>query len=212
MKVISSVQIAEMEKAYRTAMMNSISGYKPLNLLGTISDEGNSNLCVVSSVFHMGSNPPLLGMVLRPPRPNNDSLKNIRSVKQYTLNNVQENFYVNAHQTSASYPSGVSEFKECGFGEYFLDDFKPPFVAESSVKIGLVPKQILDIDLNGTAIVIGEIQYLVIDDNAILADGTIDHVGVGTVAGTGLDSYFSTDMLSRLSYAKPGVPIKPLTK
>ncbi|PAW94704.1 flavin reductase [Mucilaginibacter sp. MD40] len=208
MKVISSEQIAEMEKSYRTAMMNSISGYKPINLLGTISDDGKPNLCVVSSVFHMGSNPPLLGMVIRPARPHNDSLKNIRSVKQYTLNNVQENFYVNAHQTSASYPSGVSEFKECGFNEYYLEDFKAPFVGESSVKIGLIPEQILDIDLNGTTIVIGKIQHLILDDAAVLPDGTIDHVGVGTAAGTGLDSYFLPGLLERLPYAKPGVPVK----
>ncbi|HEK20493.1 MULTISPECIES: flavin reductase family protein [unclassified Mucilaginibacter] len=212
MKVISSEQIAEMEKSYRTAMMNSISGYKPLNLLGTISEDGKPNLCVVSSVFHMGSNPPLLGMVIRPARPHNDSLKNIGSVKQYTLNNVQENFYVNAHQTSASYPSGVSEFKECGFNEYYLEDFKAPFVAESSVKIGLVPEQILDIDLNGTTIVIGKIQHLILDDAAVLPDGTIDHVGVSTVTGTGLDSYFLPGFLGRLPYAKPGLSLKAVTE
>ncbi|MCJ8208394.1 flavin reductase [Mucilaginibacter sp. RS28] len=203
MQVINGQNIAEMEKLYRTAMMNSISGYKPLNLLGTISTDGKPNLCIVSSVFHLGSNPPLLGMVIRPVRPHNDSLKNIRTTGVYTLNNVQADFYEKAHQTSASYPSGVSEFEECGLTEFYHEGIEPPFVAESGIKIGLELMEMTELQLNGTTIVIGKINLIITDDQLILTDGAIDHVAAGTVAGTGLDSYFQPQFLAKLPYAKP---------
>ncbi|MCD8741014.1 flavin reductase family protein [Mucilaginibacter roseus] len=204
MKIIDAQQIADMDKPYRTALMNSISGYKPLNLLGTISSEGKPNLCIVSSVFHMGSNPPLLGMVIRPQRPHNDSLSNIKAVGQYTLSNVQADSYRNAHQTSASYPSGISEFNECGFTTHYHEGIKPPFVAESAIKIALERAEIIDITLNGTTIVIGRITNILVDDNVIQPDGSIDHVTAKTVAGSGLDSYLLPQLLERLTYAKPG--------
>lgn len=204
MKVINAQQIADMDKPYLTALMNSVSGYKPLNLLGTISSEGKPNLCIVSSVFHLGSNPPLLGMVIRPVRPHNDSLNNIRNVGEYTLSNVQTDTYRNAHQTSASYPSGVSEFEECGFTAYYQDGFKPPFVAESTIKIGLELAEIMDVPLNGTTIVIGKITRIIVDDHVIQPDGSIDHISAQTVAGSGLDSYLLPRLLERLTYAKPG--------
>lgn len=209
--MIDEKQISEMEKAYRTALMNSISGYKPLNLLATINDEGKSNVCIVSSVFHMGSNPPLLGMVMRPQRPQNDSLRNIKSIGQYTLNNVVKGSFLQAHQTSASYPSGVSEFEQCGFTEFYDKGFKPPFVLESTVKIGLEAVKMLDIDLNGTTLVIGKINRIITSDGIILPDGAIDHIIAGTVVGSGLDSYFTTNFLDRLAYAKPGISTASIT-
>ena len=86
---INSGHIAQMEKHYRINLINSVAGYKSLNLLGTISQDGITNLSVVSSAFHLGSNPPLLGIVMRPEREHNDTLKNIRDIGHYTLNNVQ---------------------------------------------------------------------------------------------------------------------------
>ncbi len=208
--VLNDQQIAGMDKAQRTALMNSITGYKPLNLLGTISANGRTNVCIVSSVFHMGSNPALLGMIMRPPRPNNDSLRNIRDTGVYTLNNVTVDHYREAHQTSASYPSGVSEFEQCGLEEYYHEDHKAPFVASSFIKIGLEVAQIIDIELNGTTLVIGKVVHVIINDNVVGEDGSIDHVIANSLAGSGLDGYFQPQLLDRLTYAKPDKPVKSL--
>ena len=182
-----SKQIARMEKQYRTNLINSVSGYKSLNLLGTINADGISNLCLVSSVFHLGSNPPLLGLVMRPQRANNDTLRNISQIGQYTLNNVLPAWYTMAHQTSAAYPAGVSEFETCGFTRKYAGRFKAPFVAESTVRIGLELRELIDISLNGTTIVMGEVVELLVDEPLVCADGVIDHDGAGTMAAAGLD-------------------------
>ena len=58
-------EIEDLEKIYRVNLINSCSGYKAANLIGTVS-ENNNNLAIFSSLVHLGSNPPLLGFFLRP--------------------------------------------------------------------------------------------------------------------------------------------------
>jgi flavin reductase (DIM6/NTAB) family NADH-FMN oxidoreductase RutF len=204
MKAINRSEINEMEKFYRINLINSLIGFKPLNLLGTCNTAGIPNLSIISSAFHLGANPPLLGLVMRPQREHNDTLNNIRVTGQYTLNNVLPNWYKQAHQTSASYASGISEFDMCGFHEWYKEGFKAPFVQESTVRIGLELREIIDVAINGTKIVIGEIVQLLIDDLIIEENGTVDHIQAGSMAVSGLDRYFIPQFVGRLSYAKPG--------
>jgi flavin reductase (DIM6/NTAB) family NADH-FMN oxidoreductase RutF len=199
----SNEQITALDKQYRICLINSLLGYKSLNLVGTANREGVTNLCVISSAFHLGANPALIGLVMRPQRDNNDTLRNIKSTGCFTLNNVLPSWYMQAHQTSASYPLGVSEFETCGFNPYYIADFKPPFVAESSVKIGLELREVLDIKMNDTTIVVAEIVHILVNDALIGEDGTLDHVSAETVTAAGLDAYFLTKPLGRLAYAKP---------
>jgi flavin reductase (DIM6/NTAB) family NADH-FMN oxidoreductase RutF len=203
MKTISSEQISEMEKHYRINLINSLSGYKSLHLLGTISTDKITNLCIVSSVFHLGANPPLIGLVIRPQRPHNDSLRNLKSTSQYTLNNVLPEWYISAHQTSASFPSGISEFNECGLHELYDHGFDAPFVEESSVRIGLELQELIDMKINSTTIVIGKVLRIIANDSIIEQDGRVNHELAGTITAIGLDSYYKTSALGRVSYANP---------
>jgi len=212
MIAIKSIHISEMEKHYRISLINSLIGYKSLNLLGTISQDGVTNLSLISSAFHLGADPPLLGMVIRPEREHNDTLKNIQSTGQYTLNNVLPQWYKQAHQTSASYPSGVSEFDSCGFKKYYLSGFKAPFVFQSTVRVGLELVEIIDIERNGTTILIGEIVQILTDDFLIEEDGNLNHLKAGTMTVSGLDSYFLPQFVGRLAYAKPGKEPQELNK
>ena len=196
-------QITGLEKQYRICLVNSLLGYKSLNLVGTANCDGVPNLCVISSAFHLGANPALIGLVMRPQRDNNDTLRNIKATGAFTLNNVLPSWYMQAHQTSASYPSGVSEFDACGFNPYYIADFKPPFVAESNVKIGLELREVIDVKMNNTTIVVAEIVHILVNDALIAEDGTLDHVSAETVTAAGLDAYFLTKPLGRLAYAKP---------
>ncbi|QTE39027.1 flavin reductase [Mucilaginibacter gossypii] len=205
MQDIKSENIYQLEKQYRTSLINSLIGYRALNLLGTTSNDGVTNLCIISSVFHLGANPPLIGMVIRPEREHNDTLRNIRSTGQYTLNNVLPEWYMQAHQTSASYPSGFSEFDTCHFKKYYTNGFKAPFVKASNVRIGLELLEMIDMEVNGTTIVIGEIVHILTEDGLIGADGTVDHGKAGTMTVAGLDTYYLPQPVGQLAYAKPGV-------
>lgn len=209
---IRSEEIYQLEKQYRISLINSLVGYKSLNLLGTAGKDGITNLCIISSAFHLGANPPLLGIVIRPEREQNSTLTNIKSTGQYTLNNVLPEWYMQAHQTSAYYPSGVSEFDVCGFQKLYTDHFKVPFVKQSTIRMGLELREIIDVEINGTTILIGEIVQILADDDMIAADGTVDHVKAKTMTVAGLDAYFLPQAVGRLAYAKPGIEPHELDK
>jgi flavin reductase (DIM6/NTAB) family NADH-FMN oxidoreductase RutF len=210
MRTFSSKELAEQDKRYRTNFINSLSGFKSLQLLGSINQEGQSNLAVFNSIFHVGANPPYIGLVVRPDGPEHDTLKNIVSKGFYTLNNVCEEFYQQAHQTSARYASGESEFTACGLQEEYIGNFSVPFVKESTIQIGLQLKESLSVASNGTTIVIGEVVLIRLNETYILEDGTIDLEAAGSLTVAGLDSYHRTEKIGRLAYAKPNVSAKKI--
>ncbi len=61
MAFFSFDDIQGLEKVYKINLINSCSGFKSANLLGSISKEGISNVAVFSSVTHLGSNPANIG-------------------------------------------------------------------------------------------------------------------------------------------------------
>lgn len=210
MRTFSSKELAEQEKRYRTNFINSLSGFKSLQLLGSINQEGQANLAIFNSIFHVGANPPYIGLVVRPDGPEHDTLKNIVSKGFYTLNNVCEEFYQQAHQTSARYASGESEFTACGLQEEYIGDFSVPFVKESTIQIGLQLKERLSVASNGTTIVIGEVVLIRLNERCILEDGTVELEVAGSLTVAGLDSYHRTEKIGRLAYAKPNVAAKKI--
>ncbi len=200
---ISANTLAQLEDRFRATLINSLPGLKSLHLVGTMSENGHSNLGLFNSVFHLGASPSLLGMVFRPGSQDHDTLNNIKRTGFYTLNNVLTSFYQQAHQTSARYPSGVSEFVECGLTEYFIPNFQAPFLAESTIKIGMELRELLPVALNNTTIIIGEIKHIQLNENILASDGYINHSLAGSLTVGGLDGYFENKPLERLSYAKP---------
>jgi flavin reductase (DIM6/NTAB) family NADH-FMN oxidoreductase RutF len=207
---ISSTSIQQMEKRYRATLINSLPGFKCLQLVGTISENGHSNLGIFNSIFHLGASPALLGMIFRPESEDHDTLQNIKRNGVYTFNNVNESFYQKAHQTSARYASGCSEFVECGLTEYFIPEFEAPFVAESSIKIAMQLKEIIPITANNTTMLIGEIAHILLNENLIETDGNVNHQKAQTITVSGLDSYFNVNAIGRLTYAKPNLHPKLL--
>ena len=203
MKKFNSADFAGMEKQFLTTFINSISGFKSLQMVGTKSEKGTANLAVFNSIFHVGANPPYLGLVVRPDGNEHETLQNILQTKNYTINNVLESNFMAAHQTSARYLAGQSEFEACGFTEEYVAGFSAPFVKESNVKIGLEFKEFLPFLLNRTKIVIGEIKYILINEDLVEPDGFVDLFKANSVTSAGLDAYYTTNPLGRLTYAKP---------
>ncbi|MGQ8366881.1 flavin reductase family protein [Glaciecola sp. 1036] len=196
-------QIDRLEQRYRANLINSLSGFKSANLIGTRNAEGNTNLCIVSSVFHVGANPPLMGMLMRPHTVVRDTLSNLKTTGEFTINHVNSNMLLQAHQTSARYESDVSEFEQTNLTQEFSQGIKAPYVAEAKIKIGLKVKSIQLIELNKTELVIGEIIELFLPSTIIADDGYLDIEAAHSICVSGLDSYHNTSRIDRLSYAKP---------
>lgn len=202
LKHISAQHLSNMQERYRAHLVNSLSGFKSANLIGSINDDGQTNLAMFSSVIHLGSSPALVGFVTRPHSVSRHTLENINQGKQYTINQVSEDFYIKAHQTSARYIKTQNEFKETGLTEQYIEGCRAPFVKQSNLKYALFLREIIPISYNNTQLVVGEITDVICDENAIKNDGYIDIESLNTVSVTGLDSYHSSSRLSRLSYAK----------
>ncbi|MEP1553751.1 MAG: flavin oxidoreductase, partial [Paraglaciecola sp.] len=74
----------------------------------------------------------------------------------------------------------------------------------------LTLQEIVPIKANNTLFVIGEITDILCQEHAIKDDGYIDIESLSTVSLSGLDSYHTTQRLSRLSYAKPESAPQPI--
>ncbi|GLS89180.1 flavin oxidoreductase [Psychromonas marina] len=183
--------------------MNSLSGFKSVNLIGTQNENQQTNLAIFSSVVHLGANPALVGFVMRPDNGQRDTLNNIIASQHYTINQVSNAFYRNAHQTSARYPKEITEFSDSNLTPAYIKGVNAPFVAQSQLKYALRLKQILPIELNNSQFIIGEITHVICAENALQDDGYIDIEALQTVSVSGLDSYHLSQRLARLSYAKP---------
>ena len=62
-------KIKGLEKIYRLNLINSCTGYKSANLIGSIDKEGNTNLAIFSSITHLGSDPAMICLLYTSPSP-----------------------------------------------------------------------------------------------------------------------------------------------
>jgi flavin reductase (DIM6/NTAB) family NADH-FMN oxidoreductase RutF len=200
---INTLDLEKLEKQQQVNLINSLGGFKSVALVGTSNSNGNTNLAIFSSFFHIGANPPLIGMIFRPSPPERDTMRNIMETGFYTINHINENIYKQAHQTSARYDATVSEFDATGLSTEYKNNFFAPFVAESNVQLGIVFKEKIDIAINNTTMVIGEIVQIYYPEDCLSEDGFISLEKANTITTSGLDSYHKTVQLDRLSYAKP---------
>lgn len=201
--ILKRQDIEQLEQRYRTAFVNSLAGFRQAVLVGTQSGEGNPNLAIFNSLIHLGANPALLGLINRPDSVQRDTLENIMDTKAYTLNYVQAVQYQKAHQTSARYDKGVSEFEKVGFTPEYEAGFNAPFVQEAVVKIAMKLEEKINISINGTVLIVGSIVQADVDSTIVGADGFVDLSAAEVLISQGLDAYFISKSIGRLPYAKP---------
>jgi flavin reductase (DIM6/NTAB) family NADH-FMN oxidoreductase RutF len=194
--------ILNFDQRYRATFINSLGGFKSVALIGTVNGGGQTNLAIFNSLFHLGANPPLFGLMVRPNSVERHTLNNILETGEFTVNHITENFYKQAHQTSARYAHNISEFDATGLTAEYKEHVKAPFVKESNIQIGAEFLRKIDINENGTIIIIAKITSVTIPQNCIGTDGCIDIEKAGTITCAGLDGYYTTSRLARLSYAK----------
>ena len=206
--MIDKQVLQSLDKRQRVALVNSLPGFKPVVLVGTVNEDSRTNLCVINSCFHVGADPALMGMIIRPAPEGTErhTLENILATKTYSVNAVTRDMAQRAHHTSARFDRDQSEFDACGFAEYWYEDFTAPFVTESPLQLGLTLAEHLPLTINGTHLIIGSIEQIHLSDNAQRNDGSRDLQGMDIVAGVGLDAYHSTGTSQRFSYAKPDKP------
>tara|TARA_B110000495_G_C23005313_1_gene593819 strand:+ start:928 stop:1539 length:612 start_codon:yes stop_codon:yes gene_type:complete len=203
MQSFKKTDINKMSKIYRLNLINSITGYKSANLIGTKTNDNINNVAVFSSVIHLGSNPPLIGFFLRPTTVPRHTYENILKYGCFTLNQISKSQIKSAHQTSAKYSKENSEFKETGLKYDFKDGIEAPFVKNSPIQVGCSYINEYDIKENNTIFIIGKIEVIYVNKNLLLDDGLVQLDKGEIVAINGLDAYALPKLIERFSYARP---------
>ena len=200
---ITRSTIDDMEKIYRINLINSCSGYKSANLIGTKSKDGHTNVAVFSSVTHLGSNPPLLGFITRPAVVPRDTYENIKETGRYTINHIHQQITKDAHHTSAKYPKEVSEFDQTDLEMEYKDGFLAPYVNNCQVQIGMQFLNEYLIEENDTIMIVGKIEHLYVADTLLETDGFINLAKAETATINGLDGYAIPTQNVRYPYQRP---------
>ena len=203
MQKFTRIDIDKMSKIFRLNLINSITGYKSANLIGTKTDNKINNVAIFSSVTHLGSDPPLIGFITRPENGNRNTYNNILKNKIFTINHIVKNQIISAHQSSAKYPKNVSEFDKTDLKVEFKNNFDAPFVKDSPVQIGCSFVNKYFIKENKTTLMIGQVEMLFINKKLLVEDGFVQLDREDIITVNGLDGYALPKLIKRIPYARP---------
>tara|TARA_B100000787_G_scaffold159892_2_gene138445 strand:- start:21896 stop:22525 length:630 start_codon:yes stop_codon:yes gene_type:complete len=196
-------KINNLEKIKKINLINSCSGYKSANLIGSISKEGYTNVAVFSSITHLGSNPPTLGFIVRPTTVPRDTYKNIKESGIFTINHIHEDILADAHHTSAKYKEEVSEFDITDLESEYHNKCIAPFVKGSPVQMEMKFVEEYHIKSNDVIHIIAEITNLYVKDDILQEDGFLDLAKGNVAAINGLDAYAIAKKNTRFDYQRP---------
>jgi flavin reductase (DIM6/NTAB) family NADH-FMN oxidoreductase RutF len=185
-------------------------GFKSANLIGTISNDGVYNLAVFSSITHLGSDPALLGFILRPTTVFRHTYSNIKETNYFTINAITESIIEKAHQTSANYAPEINEFEVTEIEMELKDNVQVPFVKSSPVQLLCKYLNEYVIQENGTIHVIASIEKIFVREEMLSADYWIQLDRGNIVTINGLDGYSKTELINRFAYARVGKPLEKL--
>ncbi len=203
MRQYNKEELEGLEKIFRINLINSITGIKPANLIGTIDSKKNTNLAIISSIVHLGSNPGFIGFIMRPTAEiRRHTYQNILEKEYYTINHVSTEWIDKAHYTSAKFDKEVSEFDACKLRAEFKDEFIAPYVGESPIQIGMRLAELIEIKSNGTTMIVGNIEHIYIRENLITENGFIDLESSSSAGISGLNSYYKMTKLESFPYAR----------
>ena len=207
MEIKSSKEIQDMERVKRLNLINSITGISPANLIGTISNDSIENLSVFNSVIHIGSNPPLIGFILRPAeKVRRDTYENILETNKFTINHINSDMIERSHYTSIKFDKNESEFQKCQLTAEYLNKFPAPYVKDSYVKIGLNLEDIQLIKSNRCRLIIGRVEQFYAPDSAIHKNGNIQLELLNSIGVSGLNTYYSLNKAAKYHYARVNDP------
>ena len=208
MQHFNTDEIQGLSKLYRLNLINSITGYKSANMIGTKSNAGEENVAIFSSITHLGSSPALLHFTLRPNTVPRDTYKNIKENNVFTVNHVSLDQIEQAHHTSAKYDENISEFDQTQLESEYRLDWHAPFVKGSPIGLGCRYLNEYNIKENGCVLIIAAIEHVFVDDQLLQEDGWVKLELGEVVAINGLDGYALPQLQKRLEYARPNEIVK----
>ncbi|MBC8884001.1 flavin reductase [Flavobacterium piscinae] len=210
MKKFTKEVIQELPKIPRLNLINSCTGYKSANLIATKTADGVSNVAIFSSITHLGSDPALLGFILRPTTVPRNTYKNIKDLGYFTVNHITETMIADAHHSSANYDENISEFDQTNLEEEYYEGISIPFIKNSPVQILCKYLNEYEIKENGTIHIIASIEKIFVEERLLQKDYWLRLDVENVVSINGLDGYCVPKLVDRFEYARPNMPTKSM--
>ena len=202
-KLVSESDWKDYPRRAFAAWFNQLEGLRSPVLVGTQNEAGIHNLAVFSSMTHVGARPPLIGMIFRPLTVERHTYENLKATGFYTINHVPASILAAAHQTSASYPSGTSEFEAVGLTPIPSKSGEAPYVKGATVSMLLEFKEEHPIEANGTIFVVGAVKEIRLPELAEFGNDTVKWEKLDALVVSGLYDYHKVEHFKKLGYAKP---------
>jgi flavin reductase (DIM6/NTAB) family NADH-FMN oxidoreductase RutF len=210
MYIFQADQLAGLASDYRRDLINTLAGLKSPTLVGTVDQGGTTNLALFNSLIHIGANPPLLGVIFRPLTVTRHTYQNIRDTGFFTINHIHQDMMPQAHQTSAKYATGTSEFDACGFTPVFTQLHPAPYVGEALVAASLSYVEEHLIQANGTILLVGNVVEVRVQEGLLEPNGSLAFDKAPFLASSGLNTYLKAEKFKRFAYAKPDTPVQEI--
>lgn len=210
---VTKQALKALPKIPRLNLVNSCTGYKSASLIATKAANGTVNVAIFSSVTHLGSDPALIGFILRPATVPRDTYKNIKETQYFTINHITADMIRAAHHTSANYDEAVSEFDKTDLEPEYFEGIETPFVKGSPVRLLCKYVNEYEIKENGVIHIIASIETIFHDENLVAGNEyflQLDKANIVTV--NGLDGYCVPTLVDRFEYARPNVATKSFAK
>jgi len=204
---IDRPQIEQMGKIHRLNLINSCTGYKSANLIGTISNSGKTNVAVFSTVTHLGSDPALIGFIIRPNFTSRNTYSNIKEYGYFSINHIYSDIIAEAHQSSANYSADESEFEHTKLEPIYHGGCPVPFVKGSPVKLLCKFVNEYLIKENGCMHIIASIEAIFYEEELLDSENHLQLEKGKVVAISGLKAYSLPHLLNEFPKA-----IVPKTK
>jgi flavin reductase (DIM6/NTAB) family NADH-FMN oxidoreductase RutF len=186
------VDTADLNSRDSHDLLVNIVAPRPIAWVSTVNQHGIYNLAPFSFYTVVSSKPALIGIGISPKRDGQkkDTLRNIALTKEFVINVVDESLAKVMNQTSAPYPSDVSEFKEAGLTPVKADLVKAPLMFESSISLECRLSQVLEFGEapQTHSFIIGEILRIHINDE-LCAKGEIQGSKIKAIGRLGGDRY-----------------------
>lgn len=184
---------------------------RPIGWISTIDEDGVPNLAPFSFFNVVSGNPPhvLFCVSLRASEDlDKDTLRNVRVNGEFVVNIVTEDLAWAMNETAATLEPSINEFQHAGLTETPSTKIRPPRVAEAPIHFECRVTEIVNVGqkVGGSAVVIGEVVHIHVNDDFLLGDDKIDPDKlrpIGRMAGT---DYVRT--ADRFSLIRPTDPAK----
>ena len=92
-----------------------------------------------------------------------------------------------------------SEFDKFSISKVYLNNFHAPFAKDSFIKLGMHLIELIELP-NRCTLVVGEIEFISLDENLLDNEGRIDFGTNESIGISGCDTYLSLKKIETLEY------------